>query len=69
VLVAGTYTLEAAGTARIDGAAVAPDGTVELTQGAHELAADAPGDYVLIWGDHLPVPDVPPSSKPLFTGF
>lgn len=69
VLVAGTYTLEAGQAVRIDGAPVAPGGTVELTQGAHELGADAPGDYVLRWGDNLPVPDRLPPAKPLFMGF
>lgn len=69
VLVAGTYTLEAAGAARIGGTPVAPGGTVELTQGVHELAADVPGGYVLRWGDNLPIPDHLPPRKPLFTGF
>jgi hypothetical protein len=69
VLVAGTYTLEAAGAARIDGTPVAPGGTVNLAQGMHELAADAPGGYVLRWGDNLTVPDQLPPRKALFTGF
>lgn len=69
VLVAGTHTLEAAATARIDGAAVAPGGTVVLAQGMHELAAEVPGGYVLRWGDNLAVPDLPPPRKALFTGF
>ncbi len=69
VLVAGTYTLEAAGAARIDGDAVAPGGAVMLAPGMHELTADAPGGYVLRWGDNLPVPDRLPPRKPLFTGF
>lgn len=69
VLVAGTYTLEAAEAARIDGDAVAPGAAVMLAQGMHELAADVPGGYLLRWGDNLEVPDQLPPRKALFTGF
>ncbi len=74
VSIAGTYTLEAAtleatGVARIDGEPIAPGEAVTLTQGMHQLAADAPGGYVLRWGDNLPLPDQLPPRKALFTGF
>ncbi|MFZ5654732.1 MAG: glycosyltransferase family 39 protein [Pseudomonadota bacterium] len=69
VSIAGTYTLEGQEEVRIDGAPVAPGGTVMLTQGMHQLAGEVPGGYVLRWGDNLPVPDRPPPRKALFTGF
>jgi len=69
VSIAGIYTLEAAEAVRIDGEPVAPGEAVMLTQGMHQLAADAPGGYVLRWGDNLPLPDQLPPRKALFTGF
>lgn len=70
ILIAGTYTLEAAGAVLIDGRIVRPGEQVSLNRGRHRLQASAPAtDIVLRWGANLPRPDERAPVGPVFRGF
>lgn len=69
ILIAGTYTLEAEQQVLIDGRAVPPGQTLELTQGAHAARASQPGVARLRYGDHLQLPPGKPPSRVLFEDF
>lgn len=64
----GTYTLEGA-AARIDGRAVKPGATLEMSRGMHRFERIEKGEVVLRWGDHLLQPADSYLGGPVFKDF
>ncbi|MDX1422340.1 MAG: hypothetical protein R3322_04320, partial [Kiloniellales bacterium] len=70
ILIAGTYTLEAAGSVVIDGTLRRPGERVPLDRGRHRIAAlERATGAVLRFGDDPPRPARPPSDQPIYYGF
>ena len=67
LLIAGRYTLEAQGPVLIDGRAVQPGESVELTRGGHWVSGtEWEGQAILRWGVDLYRPAEPPPEARLF---
>ena len=62
----GTYTLESAIEARIDGRLLGPGDTIDLAKGVHLVETETAGILTLRWGDHLYRPAGPPAREPIF---
>jgi hypothetical protein len=70
IRIPGTYTVEAAGRATIDGMTYAPGQPIHLAVGRHVLVPDgSAGIVTLRWGEGLFRPTEPPSAEPFFVPF
>jgi hypothetical protein len=71
IIIAGTYTLETGGLVTIDGETKTAGSHIELTRGAHTIAAadDAARLVILRWGRDIFMPAQPPSPQPIYIGF
>ncbi len=67
LLAFGSYTVESAAPARIDGVVRRPGDVVTLAAGGHD--AVTPAELTLRWGNHLHRPAGPAPSGALFTDF
>lgn len=65
----GTYTLEGAGAAQIDGMLVQSGQTVQLARGQHAFARSGSDAVTLRWGNHLKRPDAPEPTVAILKDF